>query len=166
MHLYFNFTNIGVHHSIWQHNHSFTTILFPLEYIRTLWQDQEVLHNTELWNFCQNWFYHVSTCSQLYLQAVLCETCIVLACYQCACLASVQCWQSLLCGEANVLFKCGSCCWEWFRGGCDMLKVRGSAMPSLSGLSVLTSPAGWLPERLSVRAVDLSQAHHTMQGRV
>lgn len=58
---------------------------------------------------------------------------------------------------------------SWGRGGewgADMLKVRGSAMQSLSGLSVLTSPAGCLPERLSVRAADLSQAHHTVQGRV
>lgn len=126
------------------------------------WVSQYLTHHWCM-KFLWKRFYHETACSQQYLPAVLCETCTILACYQCACLALVRYWPWLLCGEANVLFKCASCCGEWL--GVKVLKVRGSVMPSLSGWSVLTSAAGWLPESLSVQAADLSQAFSSYSAR-
>lgn len=126
-------------------------------FCNSAWPERDILHNTDVE-------------IRLFL-AVLWATCTLLACYQYACLASAWRLEKQMI-YLNAAHAAGSG-WRrdvgWVVWGVwvvDTLKVRGSAKPSLSGLSVLTSPAGWLPEGLSVRAADLSQAHRKVQGRI
>lgn len=128
------------------------------------WVSQYLTHHWCM-KFLWKRFYHETACSQQYLPAVLCETCTILACYQCACLALVRYWPWLLCGEANVLFKCASCCGEWLGWRCWRSEAQWCRL-SLGDQCWHQLLADFQKACQCKRLTFLRLSHHTVPGPV